>query len=73
MPKNKGVKNQLKGRKPSGSTKTEPPEKDQPSTYKELGIDKKDASEWQRMADNEGIVLITQSFFCFFLTRVNLL
>lgn len=48
MPKNKGTKGQLKGKTSSGSTKMEPPEQEQPATYTELGINRKDASKWQR-------------------------
>ena len=50
MPKNEGAKGM--GRPSLGSTKTEPPKK-QPPTYTELGINKKDASNWQRMAENK--------------------
>lgn len=52
MPKNEGGWIQKKV-KESCSTNLEP--QDTTPTYKELGIDKKDASEWQKMADNEGI------------------
>jgi hypothetical protein len=51
MPKHEGAKGQ--GRPKIGGTKKEPPKKDQPPTYAELGIKKKDASTWQLMADNE--------------------
>ena len=37
MPKHEGTR--LAGRDKFGSTKMEPPKKDQPPTYKELGID----------------------------------
>jgi hypothetical protein len=51
MPKHEGTKGQLKGKTSSGATKMEGPEKEQPSTYKELGISYKDASQWQKMAE----------------------
>ena len=44
MPKNEGTAG--KGRPSLGGTKMEPP-KVQPPTYSELGIDKKDASNWR--------------------------
>jgi hypothetical protein len=49
MPKNEGIK--LSGRDSFGGTKIVPP-KEQPPTYSDLNINKKDASKWQRMANN---------------------
>lgn len=53
MPKNEGTAGQ--GRPNLGGTKTEPPKKQQPATYAELNIDKKDASRWQNMAKDSEI------------------
>jgi hypothetical protein len=52
MPKHEGAKGQLIGPGIIGSIKMEPPEKDQLPTYAELGINKKDASTWQLMAES---------------------
>lgn len=50
MLKNEGTAGQ--GRPNLGTTKTEVP-KEQPPTYSELGINYKDASRWQQMAENK--------------------
>lgn len=50
MPKNEGTKG--RGRPSLGGSKTEPP-KEQPPTYAELNINKKDASRCQQIAENK--------------------
>ena len=56
MPKHEGTKGQLICKGIIGATKMEPPKKE-PATYAELGIKKKDASQWQKMAD-KGIKIV---------------
>ena len=51
LPKNEGVK--LAGRDSFGDTKTEQPKEDAPTTYAELGIDRRDASRWQKAAEHK--------------------
>lgn len=50
MPKNTGVRGQLKGRDASGGILQEPPETQTP-TLEELGISKSESSRWQKMAE----------------------
>ncbi len=49
MKKAKGTKGQLRGKKSSGGTKTEPPEDDSP-TLADIGVSKKTSSQEQKLA-----------------------
>ncbi|MBF8276777.1 MAG: hypothetical protein HW390_1850 [Candidatus Brocadiaceae bacterium] len=61
MPKNEGGWAQKQSKESCG-TKTEPQE-EQPPTYAELNIDKKDASKWQKMVENKRGFAIFFPFF----------
>lgn len=50
QPKNKGTRGQFGGRDSSGGTKLEPPENRAPTKLSDLGITKKQSSDWQRLA-----------------------